>query len=458
MPSPDPSEDASLRGALAETLVATLADTLVDALADALAAHKAGRFAEAETGYRRVLEARPGHPKALYYLGLLQFHRGDTEGAIELLHGCVRGAPSNGPAWNTLGGLLIAAGRLAEAREAYRCATVAMPGLGEGWYNLGICLRDEGDVEGAVQALRSSVSNQPDYFRAYEALAMLLYQAGHMTEAAQVYGEWARREPQSAKARHMVAATSQQNVPARADDDYVRSLFDESAPTFDASLEKLGYRAPARIADELKRIIAMGSASAAAMSGALADSRLGAVLDAGCGTGLCGPLVRESCTQLVGVDLSPQMIERARARGCYDELVVAELSAFMRSRPQSFDALICADTLVYFGALAEPLAAAHDALGPGGALIFTLEALRFGVSDAGESEAPAAGANVATAHEPEASAAYRLEAHGRYAHTETYVKRAVAAAGFTLDALTHETLREECGSPVRGLVVTARKI
>jgi predicted TPR repeat methyltransferase len=454
MPSPDPPVDARLRDAPADTLVDTVADTLVDALA----AHKAGRFAEAETGYRRVLEARPGHPKALYYLGLLQFHRGDTEGAIELLHRCVRGAPSNGPAWNTLGGLLIAAGRLAEAREAYRCATVAAPGMGEAWYNLGICLRDEGDVEGAVQALRSSVSNQPDYFRAYEALAMLLYQAGHMSEAAQAYGEWARREPQSAKARHMAAATSQQNVPARADDDYVRNLFDESAPTFDASLGKLGYRAPARIADELKRIIAMGSASAAAMSGTLADSRLEAVLDAGCGTGLCGPLVRENCTQLVGVDLSPKMIERARARGCYDELVVAELSAFMRSRPQSFDALICADTLVYFGALDEPLAAAHDALRPGAALIFTLEALLFGVSDDGEAKAPAAESKAGGANAAGANAGYRLEAHGRYAHTENYVRRAVAVAGFTLDALTHATLREERGSPVLGFVVTARKI
>ena len=82
---------------------------------------------------------------------------------------------------------------------------------------------------------------------------------------------------------------------------------------------------------------------------------------------------------------------------------------------------------MYFGALEEPLAAARDALRPGGVLIFTLEALS-------------------------ADANYRLEAHGRYAHSERYARRALEAAGFTLDALTPETLREERGLPVPGLL------
>jgi predicted TPR repeat methyltransferase len=218
----------------------------------------------------------------------------------------------------------------------------------------------------------------------------------------------------------MAAAASQLNVPARAADDYVRNLFDESARSFDADLERLRYRGPQAVAAALLRT---------AGTRLLSD-----VLDAGCGTGLCGPLARAHCGRLVGVDLSAQMIERARERGCYDELVVAELMAFMRSRSRSFDGLISADTLVYFGALEEPLRAAHEALRAGGVLVFTLEALPS-----------------------DANVDYRLETHGRYAHAENYIRRAIAAAGLTLDTLCRENLREERGMPVASYLVTARK-
>ena len=53
------------------------------------------------------------------------------------------------------------------------------------------------------------------------------------------------------------------------------------------------------------------------------------VLDAGCGTGWCGPHVRPYARRLTGVDLSPAMIERAEARRVYDELVVAELTEYL---------------------------------------------------------------------------------------------------------------------------------
>ena len=309
----------------------------------AMAAHKAECFDEAEAGYLRVLESRPSDPKALYYLGLLHFHRGDTTSAIGLVQRCLSAARTNGPAWISLGGLLIAAGRNTEARDAYRRATVVAPAMGEGWYNLGICLRDEGDVEGAADALRAGIVHEPDYFRSYDTLAMLLYQLGRTQEAAGIYSTWVAREPGSAKARHMAAATSQQNVPPRAADEYVRDLFDSSAKSFDADLAKLNYRAPELVAFALAREAVERRRSAdASMTPAL--KLIGAVLDAGCGTGLCGPLVRSNCSHLTGVDLSPQMIERARARGCYDDLVTAELSAFMRSRGGAFDAIVCADT------------------------------------------------------------------------------------------------------------------
>ena len=129
------------------------------------------------------------------------------------------------------------------------------------------------------------------------------------------------------------------------------------------------------------------------------------VLEFGCGTGLCGVLLRSSSKNLVGVDLSPGMLDKARARSIYDELVEGELCAFMRSRPAAFDIVNCADTLCYFGALEEAMAAARACLRPGGVFAFTLEA-----------------------EPPDSEHRHRIQAHGRYAHRADYVTDVARAA------------------------------
>ncbi|HKZ74343.1 MAG TPA: methyltransferase domain-containing protein, partial [Steroidobacteraceae bacterium] len=237
-------------------------------------------------------------------------------------------------------------------------------------------------------------------------------------EAASVYRDWLTYHPGDPIARHMLAAVTGENAPVRADDAYVTATFDKFAESFDENLQELGYRAPQLLAERL---------------GALAEKAATLdVLDAGCGTGLCGPLLRPFARTLAGVDLSPGMVQRARAREVYDELAVQELCAFMRSRPASFDLVISADTLCYFGALEEPLAAARECLRRDGWLAFTLERL-----------------------EPAAAGDYRIEPHGRYSHDEAYVCRALAAAGFVKCEATHASLRRERGADVQGILASA---
>jgi predicted TPR repeat methyltransferase len=393
--------------------------SISDVFREAVLAHRAGRLAEAEAGYREVLRRRPDEPKALHFLGLLQFHRGDVEEGIERIVHSVQREPRNARAWNDLGGMLIAAGRTSDAKDAYRRVTQVTPENADGWYNLGICLRNESDFEGAISSLRKAVACTPSYSRAYEVLGTLLYQLGRTSEAAQTYADWTMQDPSNAKARHMADATSGRNVSGRASDEYVRKVFDELAESFDASLERLDYRAPTAVAKALAQV---------------SGGKMLTVLDAGCGTGLCGPLIREVCQHLVGVDLSPNMIERARARQCYDELVVSEITTFLSLQPHAFDAVVSADTLVYFGELEQAFAAASESLREGGWLIFTLEAL-----------------------DPAATKSYRLEVHGRYAHSENYVRSALGAADFRVGVLTRDTFRKERDRDAPGFLVVARK-
>jgi predicted TPR repeat methyltransferase len=162
-----------------------------------------------------------------------------------------------------------------------------------------------------------------------------------------------------------------------------------------------------------------------------------AVLDAGCGTGLCAAALRPRAASLTGVDLSPRMLERARGRAIYDALEEAELTTFLLAHPAQFDVIAAADVLVYFGELAELFAAARDALRPHGRFAFTVE--RYEPAPEG-STLPA-------------QAGYELQPSGRYRHAESYLRATAAASGFAVDELQRVELRLEQNVPVGGFLV-----
>ena len=159
------------------------------------------------------------------------------------------------------------------------------------------------------------------------------------------------------------------------------------------------------------------------------------VLDAGCGTGLCGPLVKPHAARLTGVDLSVGMLQKAEGKGCYDHLYRIELGAFlaMPDEAAAWDVILSADTLCYFGPLEAVAAGARRALRPGGLFGFSVE-------DAGD----------------RAPDGHLLNPHGRYAHSAAYVRRCLEGAGFAVLGLDPAVLRTEGGKPVHGLIVVAR--
>jgi predicted TPR repeat methyltransferase len=383
----------------------------------ALAAHQDGKLSEAESGYRSVLRIRPEDPDALHFLGMLHFHRGEREQALKFVRRSLASLGSNPHAWNNLGNMLLACDRSQEAADAYEKATQHGAQMAETWYNRAICLRRVRQYDLAIECFLKTIEIKPQYAPVYERLGMMLYSLGRFRDAAGVYRRWLLQEPDNPVARHMLSALSGEDVPARADDEYLRVLFDRFACSFDENLSELGYRAPELLAATLGEYVA-------------SDGRL-EILDAGCGTGLCGPLLRSMARRLVGVDLSAGMVDKARPRNVYDELVVGELCAFMRTRPDAFDVIVSADTLVYFGALEEAAAAARQSIRPNGVLAFTVERL-------------------VDAEQP-----YRIQPHGRYAHREDYVRQVLLTAGFARVDIKPVVLRRERGEDVHGHLVVA---
>ncbi|MBI5718686.1 MAG: tetratricopeptide repeat protein [Burkholderiales bacterium] len=448
---------------------------LSKALAEAIGLLREERIDEAEPALESILARWPGQPDALHYLGVLRHTQGRIDEAISLIHEALAAMPDFPGAWNNLGNVLLLAGRGEEAAEAYERAVqvgtggaVAQeeavralsnlgvlhrklhqidrselalreavrrdPDFADAWYNLAITLLDTGRIPEGLMAHSKAVALWPEEAQSRQEIIRALTRLGERERAARLLREWLTEDPGNPVAEHMLAAcladsnaeaSAGDAVPARASDDYVQQVFDGFAASFDAKLEALNYRAPGLVVEALRATVG-------------APQRRLDIVDAGCGTGLCGPGLKPFAHRLAGCDLSEGMLRRAKTRALYDVLHQAELMHYLRTQPLAFDAVVSADTLCYFGALDEALAAAHIALRPGGALVFTVEALP-------------------ESNEKSRVPAHRLQANGRYAHGASYLRTALAAAGFEARPLQAETLRMEGGEPVPGWLVTALK-
>jgi predicted TPR repeat methyltransferase len=427
-----------------------------EALALAIHIHRLGEYDDAEKLYRRILDVFPDNADATHFLGVLAHHRGRSEEAVELIRRSIALDPGTADRYNNLGNVLVECGRAAEAAEAYRNVLALQPGHADAWNNLGAALRSIGEFSESAAAYQKAIDLAPERVDAYNNMGNLLsargqikeavayyckaitltpnhpeakrmlgiayYTLGQIDAAAEVFQSWLGDEPDNPIARHMYAACSGRDVPERAPDDYVEATFDGFAASFDAKLGRLDYRAPELVAEAVARACGVASGTLDA-------------LDAGCGTGLCGPLIAPYVRHLIGVDLSAAMLDRARSRGVYNGLVKAELTEYLRGHRDAFDLIVSADTLVYFGDLGAVLQAAANALRAGGVLAVTVE----------------------EATDDVANGEYRINPHGRYSHSRRYVAQAAQAAGLEVEAIEAAVLRREGGAPVQGLVVTACK-
>ena len=427
--------------------------TLDEAISIAILFLQEEQPVDADKLLRAVLQFVPNHPVALHFAGVAAHRQERYEESIALIERSLEVDPTQADWYSNLGIVLKAAGRLDDAIAAYGRAIALDPGHARARNNLGVLQKKRGLTAESEASYREAIRLDPEYADAYHNLGSLLSSLrrapeavaafnkalvlspaapetrrllalahcslGEPEKAVRIFDEWLREDPGNPVALHMRAACSGEAVPARASDAYIQKAFDGFAPSFESKLARLAYQAPQLVA------------ATVADAGAPAEAGLD-VLDAGCGTGLCGPLLKPYARRLVGVDLSREMLALAEQKAVYDEVCQAELTGYLAAHPASFDVVVSADTLVYFGPLDDVAAASAAALRPGGSLIFTVEAAT--------GEGPPAG--------------YELRYHGRYVHSRGYLEATLGRVGFRTDIVQAE-LRMEAGLPVAGFVVRA---
>jgi predicted TPR repeat methyltransferase len=349
---------------------------------------RTGRLAEAERSFRAAIELRPRDPRATRNLATLLLRSDRAPEAVSLLAELASAYPTDAAIRQLLGAAHARAGRYEDAVAELRRATQLDPSSAACWCNLGLALEDVSQVGEAIQALREARRLAPDW----------------------------------AVPRFHLAAMGEGAPPATCPPEYLVEFFDAYSVRFDRHLAgDLGYRGPEAVA----------AAATAARPGGF-----GHAFDLGCGTGLCGVLLRPQCRRLVGIDAAPKMIERATARGVYDELITGDIVETSRARAGAADLAVAADVLIYVGALEPLFAAVRALLRPGGMFVFTTE-----LADADEA----------------GPGGYALRRTRRYAHADRYVRQVAGASGLVVADESSLDLRRGPMAPVAGVVYSARR-
>ena len=143
--------------------------------------------------------------------------------------------------------LLRATGTPAEAEAAYRTAIEIEPGHIDAYTNLGILLNGVGRTEEAAACYCKVITLRPKHREARRLLALAHCVLGDVGEAIRIFENWLKEEPDDPIARHMLAACTGRDMPARASDGYVERTFDGFAASFESKLrEAVVPRAGAR--------------------------------------------------------------------------------------------------------------------------------------------------------------------------------------------------------------------
>jgi len=255
--------------------------------------------------------------------------------------------------------------------------------------------------------------------------ALKLEKAGDLDGAAKAYAEVLKIDPDDhGGAAVRLASIGRGEVPPKAPDAYVQTLFDQHAELFDTILvDQLGYDVPLQLRDMLL--------------GRDPSAHFARMLDLGCGTGLSADALHDMAAHKTGVDISENMVEIAYEKGDYDALFVGEIVRFLETtKGPAWDLVVATDVLPYMGELDAFFSGIGRHLTSGGTFAFSSETL----SDETFNGRP-----------------FMVGPYQRFAHAAGYISQMLEKSGMECAECRDIVVRHEQGQPVPGHLMLAVK-
>jgi predicted TPR repeat methyltransferase len=334
--------------------------------------------------YQKILTLDPHSAELFNNFSALMLKTNQIDTAINYFKQALNIDPKHKAARNNLAAILLQNNQFKESIWHYSLYLNLETSDKEALFNRAHGLMLTGQLNEAVYDLKKILTIDNNQIDTHCNLAAIYLKLKNKTAALTHYKIILNLTEDHAIASYMVSALTQQSMPDSAPLEYIKNLFDNYAFQFDIHLQNiLSYKTPELLREQLTPFL---------------EKKKYNLLDLGCGTGLSGNCFIDIAKKITGVDISTNMLSKAKEKACYDILIEKDILSSLIELEEYFDLILCIDTLVYFGNLHEFFARTVLCLPINGLLAFSIE-----LAD-------------------EDIASYILQTTGRYQHTEIYVR------------------------------------
>ena len=308
-----------------------------------------------------IISANPNYGQAYFLLGQILLEEKNSQEALQYFHRVASLYPDDVDILHNITISLLEKGYYKEAKPY--CLTVAdlQPNNTIAIFNLGVIAEKMGSYAEAMNFYEHVLTINPNYFPALNNLAIINLETQNFDKAKKLFEQALQIEPNNKSIIHTLSAIKGDQSIDCPPPEYIKTLFDQYADHFEEHLVKgLDYQVPLLFKQMLER-------------NKLLLEKHYLLLDLGCGTGLVGAVLQDFAANLVGVDLSLRMLEQAKQKNLYSQLINDEIVHYLSTTIKQFNLIVAADVLVYFGNLEQLFFALKKCLMPKGYFMFSIE-------------------------------------------------------------------------------------
>jgi len=376
-----------------------------------------GAFIKSIAYLKKRLTMEPDHAETHQDLGIAFLKIKQWTEAIKHLRQAIELEPNDKDANYNIATAYLHTGEHKKALRHYLRQIEIQSHL-ESYYNIGVLFMYEERHRDAIDYFKKALELDPNYFDAHVNIAAVYLKLACIDQATNHYRSALALKKNDPEILHILSALEQKETPKTAAPEYVQHLFDHYALHYDAHLTNLlDYKVPEQIYEAIE-------------IDTNADNLQWKILDLGCGTGLCGALFKNRAKELIGVDISPQMIDMAEKKNIYDKLITADIQKTI-TEFYDVDLIVAADVLTYIGDLEMLFKNIKNSLKIGGIFTFTVEKNSI---------------------QP-----YTLQQTIRYAHSKKYLDQLIQKNQFEVLRCDNVVLRKQQNKPVEGLLISLKK-